>query len=122
MVMIIMRYIFIVFLVAVFPSNISAADDFLQKQLRERAKWSQAISRISEIIEVAEESTIYTEDPPKLVMSISDTSTITVTGTIARRAYEAVQDKKNRPVEDAEVVLEFMRQFSQMDQKDKKNQ
>jgi len=117
-----MRYVFIVSLVAVgFTGNIVASDDFLQKQLRERAKWSQAISRISEIIEVAEESTVYIEDPPKLVITISDTSTITVTGTIAHRAYESAQHKKNRPVEDAEAVLEFMRQFSQMDQKDKKN-
>jgi hypothetical protein len=109
-----MRYMLTVSFVAiVFSPNISASDDFLQKQLRERAKWSQAISRISEIIEVAEESTVYAENPSKLVITISDTSTITVTGTIARRAYEAARDKKNRPpVEDAQTVLAFMRQFS----------
>lgn len=95
----------------------TADDDFLQKQLRERAKWSQVISRLSEIIEVAEEATVYTEDPPQLVITISGNSTVTVTGPIARRAYEAAQSKKEfeKNVQSPAEILEFMRQFINMD-------
>jgi hypothetical protein len=65
---------------------------------------------------------VYTENPPQLVITISDSSTITVTGTIARRAHEMAQEKKNRPpVEDAESVLAFVHQFSD-GPKDKKDQ
>ncbi len=112
-----------IFMVLVFgfAYNAYAADDFLQKELRKKAQWSQAISRVSEIIESAEKNTVYTENPPKVVITISDTDTVTVTGTIARKAYEMAHHKKNMPP--AEEVMAFMQQWnyymgSTMDKKD----
>ena len=56
----------LVVLVLSFVTYISAADDFLQKKLKEDAQWSQVVARVSEIIEAAEDVMIYTENPPQL--------------------------------------------------------
>gem|GEM_PF-4623858 len=90
--------------------------DWLEEQNRIRARQSIVTSRLAEMFEATEKDcAVYTENPPKMVITLDASESVTATGPIARKAYEMVQRKKNLPP--AEEVLAFMRQFTGMDEK-----
>jgi len=81
--------------------------DYAQQRRQEQATLAIVTNRLYDMLEATEDVAVYTEEPPKLIIRLNETDTVTATGSIARKAYAMLQHKKNPPsLEELSVMMQ----------------